>query len=142
MRSSDRLSSVFRPGNCSLHCSNFRPHCRSPTVEPRMSAAEGRSCPFIRPRHLCVLHIALPLDLCLFLRLTPSRAPTKTKAGPKGRERDLARPPAGTGTVPSRDPLRRGRLARGPVRATAQAQMALVTFAETKVTRRTGPAPR
>ena len=55
--------------------------------------------PFAFPPFLatCSRESALSLGVGFFSRLTPSRMPTETKTGPKGRERDLARPPAGAG---------------------------------------------
>ena len=111
-----------------------------PTVEPRTRAAEGRSYASMRPRHSHVLRIALPLGIGSFVRLTPSRMPTETKAGPKGRERDLARPPAGAG-CPFEGPAEATEAMREPARAKAQAKMALGTFAETKVPRPPGRTP-
>ncbi len=58
-------------------------------------------------------------EVRLFLRLTPSRMPTETKSGPKGRERDLARPPAGAGG-PFEGPAEATEAMRGPVGFTGE----------------------
>jgi len=64
----------------------FRPGNRRPFLRIHAPAALARPA-----------HRAAPRDW-QFVRLTPSRMPAETKAGPnKGRERDLARPPAGAG---------------------------------------------
>ncbi len=103
------------------------PSAFPPSLEVRCTNAASAGCagaaynPFAFPPFLatCSRESALSLGVGFFSRLTPSRMPTETKTGPKGRERDLARPPAAAG-CPFEGPAEATEAIRGPVGFTGE----------------------
>ncbi len=91
-------------------------------------------------RTILALYIALPLGLgCLAPYAEPNA--DRDEGRPEGvRERDLARPPAGTG-CPFGGPAEATEAVRVPFRVKARAKMLLGTFGETKVPRPPGRDP-